>query len=248
MKLYTNGCSYTWGAHLSPLEHPLLLPYDTEHVPLNEFNHSSLNAARLKLVWPHHLGSLLNCSETYNHSFMLSSNDRIVRKTIDFFLDKLYNDLSEWLVVIQWTDPSRFEFFDEDSNSWVLVNNQLVLTETPRLVSEEESKLIRSCYKFYSEVDYSTKLFSNIVTLGNFLKVHNINYVFTSMGPISLSETYTEYLNENFVWYNNDISTTSIQQMNVDIDCGDIPCVGHPTVKAHKDIAEKIFEFINLLC
>jgi hypothetical protein len=219
--------------------------HDSKHKPLNEFNNSPLNAERLRLVWPHHLGQLLECTEVHNHAFALASNDRIVRKTIDFFINRLDEDLSDWLVVIQWTDPSRFEFYDRVSKSWALVSNQIAITENSRIIGEQEASLIKSCYKFQSYTDYNTKFFNQVLQLGGFFKSHGIKYVFVSMDLYDLDTVHKGYLNQNFVWYNNDIDSAAIRHMGVEIDCGKIECFGHPTEKAYHDIADNIFSFVG---
>lgn len=87
MILLTNGCSWTWdGGHPD------------------------------KLVWPHHLGKHLNSSEVHNLAMGCGSNDRILRTTFNWLQTTNKEKLADTVAVIQWTEPSRYEFYVPDDN------------------------------------------------------------------------------------------------------------------------------------
>jgi hypothetical protein len=107
MILYTNGCSWTAGGGLDDL---FIYPHNNE---LDEDK-------RLSLLWPKHLGDLLGAKEVYNLSNGCGSNQRIVRKTYNWLLNKTKEELKETVAVIQFTEWSRFEIYDPKvpANGW----------------------------------------------------------------------------------------------------------------------------------
>lgn len=237
MKLFASGCSFTWGGAI----------FDSlyeNNIILDENNNSSLNKTRLEITWPGQLSKLLNCSEFHNHSMGCGSNNRIIRKTFNFFLDKIQNgeDLSEWIAIIQWTEPSRFEFFDEKSKSWAIIKSEGFLTEIPREINKKEKDEVLSQFFWSNDTSWEEKHFNEIITLGNFFKIHDIKYLFTAMMPPELSKGHTQYCNKNFVWYNNDIRECSISKMNDVKECSNS---SHPSMEGHNMIAKKFYKFID---
>lgn len=97
MILYANGCSMTYGSEL--FDDPVTrLCLD--------------NDLRQRAAWPGQLGALLGCDEVYNDAVPSGSNDRIVRRTIEWVLHRLANgtEAADLLVVIGWSSPMRREF------------------------------------------------------------------------------------------------------------------------------------------
>jgi len=175
------------------------------------------------------------------------SNARIVRKTLDFFVPKVLagEDMSEWTVAIQWTEPSRFEFFDEVTNSWVIAKHDVVLFEKDRMLTlANKEDIIRTHYAYSTDVAVGQQFFTQISVLGNFFKTHGIKYVFTMIHEgftNPLSESQLSYCNTNFNWYNNDIMRCSIDKMGVE------PCINdpHPSELGHKQIADNLYAFLS---
>ncbi len=114
--LYTNGCSWTWGGALEM--------YWNNH---NE---------REKLVWPYHLSNKLNIEKTINHALGCGSNQRIVRTTLDWIFSKSQEELYNTLVIIQWSDPSRFEYYvpKNDDDSFESLHNRWILNKTDHVI------------------------------------------------------------------------------------------------------------------
>jgi lysophospholipase L1-like esterase len=115
--LFTNGCSWTWGGALDEY-------WETEQ-------------DRLTLVWPHHLGKLLNSDEVINYSIACGSNQRIMRTTIDWLTSKTKEELKNSIAIIQWTELSRYEYYvaknqnDQIENihdRWLLNKSDCVVT------------------------------------------------------------------------------------------------------------------------
>ena len=83
MKLYANGCSFTAGNGDVHGADGHLMP------PAN-------------YTWP----SLIPVEHVINESRVGGNNDRILRKTMDYFTK---NNSDNHIAVIQWTSPVRFE-------------------------------------------------------------------------------------------------------------------------------------------
>ena len=96
MKLFANGCSFTWGGEI------LKNIRDKHGNILDETNTSEINQDRLNVVWPKHLSDKLGCTEHHNYSMACGSNHRIVRKTLEFFIQKINDkeDLSDYIAEI----------------------------------------------------------------------------------------------------------------------------------------------------
>ena len=94
MNLYINGCSFSFGS---------VPAFDTDK------SGNTVVAEPFPEVYQHHLAPYFG--QIVNHSIAGASNDRVLRKTLDFF-SKRY-DRSNWLAVIQWTSPYREEVFPE---------------------------------------------------------------------------------------------------------------------------------------
>ena len=239
MKLFASGCSFTWGGELFKTLH------DSFGYILDEHNTSDINQQRLNVTWPKHLSTLLECSEFHNHSMGCGSNARIVRKAFEFFVPKILagEDMSEWVVAIQWTEPSRFEFFDEVTNCWAIAKHDVVLFEKNRSFTDTDKEDILHYYTYNNDIVWGNTFFTQITALGNFLKLHGIKYVFTMIheGFVSpLTETQLKYCNENFVWYKDNIIGCSISNMGVE-SCELSP---HPSELGHRQIADNLYSFL----
>jgi hypothetical protein len=220
--------------------------HDVDGNILDENNTCELNQERLRVTWPKHLSELLGCTEFHNHSIGCGSNARIVRKTFDFFIPKILKNenISDFTVAIQWTEPSRFEFFDLDTQKWAIAKHDIVLFESNRSMGHSDKDDILHYYTYNNDKVWGSNFFNQIVNLGNFFKLYNIPYVFTVIHPSFLSVLTTEqfeYCGKNYTWYNNDINSCSISSMNVE-QCELSP---HPSLKGHKQIAENLHNFLR---
>jgi len=103
MILFTNGCSWTWGGSLE-----------------NHFIKDGIldHTLRESVVWPYHLGKLLNVNQVVNLSQGCGSNMRSLRTTRDWLAKQREEDLKNTTVVIQFTEWSRFEIYRQlDTNN-----------------------------------------------------------------------------------------------------------------------------------
>lgn len=194
---YINGCSFVLGAGLPDC-----------HLGPTEIKSS--------------LGNLLNDSfnfkEYYNDSRSGCSNDRIRRKTIEYLL-KNKNKWDDMLVVIGWTQFTRFEMIDE----WEINNKRTYSNSGPQGEDDNYIQLssgIERTVRFglgqdgraddlgvntkehwknfytrhYNIDDRYDKYLDNILYLQSFLKVNNIKYVmFDSLWSINDSKLANKF-------------------------------------------------------
>lgn len=117
-----------------------------------------------KNAWPSLLGQLNNW-EVHNIGKHRSSNDRIIRVALEE-LHKQYN-----LVVIAWSQISRFEIFERVNNNYRDVS---ILCPTVR-----KFKWAEEYYKYYSsEISDYRKWLQQIILLQSYLEKINQPYVF----------------------------------------------------------------------
>jgi hypothetical protein len=154
--------------------------------------------------------------------------------------------MSDWTVAIQWSEPSRFEFFDNNTNDWAVAKHDVVIFRSAdrELSDTEQEDIIRTHYAYSTDVAVGQQFFTQISALGNFFKAHGIKYVFTMIHEgftNPLSESQLSYCNTNFNWYNNDIMQCSIDKMKAE-SCEQSP---HPSELGHKQIAENLSRFLS---
>ena len=99
MKLYTNGCSFSHGTQP---EHEYNYTYE-----YNGFEY--ISPSRQRSVWTEQLGKSYKVH--FNHARSGTSSDRMARTTLSFIqhLIDTQDDLSDWVFVIQATQPARKE-------------------------------------------------------------------------------------------------------------------------------------------
>ena len=140
-KLLTNGCSLTWGSGLNP---------DTRVVD----------------AYPYKLAKLLDV-ELIDLSKPGESCQYVVRTTIDFFLERLNEDLSDYIVFLQMPSGLRFEYWKEDGWNSYMINNS-------------DSKTIVNL--FGNDMYDSYNMINSIMQVGSFLKENNIRYYISTNG------------------------------------------------------------------
>jgi len=244
MKLYANGCSFTWGGDLIKTLHD-----ENTGQLLNDTCDTELNKWRLSVTWPKHLSDLFSCTEFHNQSMGCGSNYRIARKTLDFFLPKIHNneDMSEWIAVIQWSGPARIEYFSEYYDCWTLVNQNQTIRERdipnwPSWDSPDEidKQFLESYYKTFNNKFWAALWFQQINLLGMFFEKYNIRYLFSSMANPTI---YFDKMQMDFVkkfnWFGGD------QEKFYSINSMGVEMTSHPTLLGHKQIAEKFYNYMT---
>ena len=168
--LYANGDSWTAGDIVDPeifgdqlqyVMHPDNAPY------------------RLNKVWPHIVGKNLGL-EVVNNSYAGSSNDGIVRRTLND-IPKLLKEYKpeEIVVIIGWSSPERKDFFysDGERKNW----DTLYPAELDHWKDDNED--INDFYKIYvrkywNEEEYIYRFITQTLLLSSYLKTKGIKHYF----------------------------------------------------------------------
>lgn len=176
MIYYANGCSYTWGGSLFELFDEKEKKW-TVNLPEDD----PLTKKRLQTVYPYHLGKYIGAQKTINESLGGGSNFRIVRKTLQYFNNLLLDDkpVNDHFVTIQWSEPSRFEFYYEEIESWA---NLMTTAVVPEKYGKNPNYIVDS-HKTHYAYNHSTMqdfhfFISHVYCLGNFFKINKIPYLF----------------------------------------------------------------------
>lgn len=248
MKLFTNGCSWTWGAEIINRE---LGWSPGENIP------ESYEDFRLNNIWSFHLHKKLKTDQLYNLSFGSSSNQRIVRTTIDFFVDRINKKLSidNFIAIIQWTEPSRCEIFDNEYNDYIFVTPNSctisgVIPGSIDHVSAERSKFLSQRFKEHP-INYQNEFKQHLICLSNFFNQYNIKYLFCVMdykhdkvfGNVSYPyECNNNFFEEKINWLGHDNESNQILN-SLDFRYPQF----HPNLEGHKIISERIYNRLTEL-
>lgn len=243
MIYYANGCSYTWGGSMF-----IFNPPDGTYLPELPDDHPN-NKQRLELLYTHHLGKLLNAEKTINQSLGGASNYRIVRTTIDYFNNLLINDhrIDNHFVTIQWTDPSRIEFYDEFNKSWVhfTITSQFYeqnhLSNNARNLTNERELWYKS---FDSDELQLYSFINQIITLGSFFQAHNIPYLFfhKSSEILLMKNSHIKYqkILNRYNWLYDNNMKSNITDSNIDKINN-----SHPSALGHQQWANILYDVIK---
>ena len=219
--LYANGCSFTFGLNLDNPAEQCFANQIKYHIPFN------------KVVNAPPMGG--------------ESNQRIVRTTLDYFLEKINagEDITKYTALIQFTFIDRWEIYIEEIKDWYRITPQ---------DSSEYDVLYRQ-YEFNSTEQDLANLILYITALGNFFEKYNIKYMFVSTrGPFQPEhrscDTYRNYYEicKQYNWYKEpDNSGVNIMSEFEPISNTD----AHPSAKSHaaiaKRYAERLIELYPLL-
>jgi hypothetical protein len=230
MKLFTNGCSFTWGGQI--IENNFNLPsYKFRYDNLD----SEYNKFRKENIWPYHLHNLLQSDELINLSIGAGSNHRIVRTTFDFFLEKIKNkeNLDDYIAIIQWTDISRYEIFDQDVNDFLLIHSYNIFPEVP----DHKKELYN--YKFFCHPKtFESEYKIHLISLHNFFKNNNIKYLFCTLQPFEITDDYIASMN----WLGlNPKDNQILNTENFRYESG------HPDLMGHKIISKRLHKRLKEL-
>lgn len=249
--LYVNGCSHTYG-------HKDYLP-----LPLISYKHNNLiyETRKSTTVWPSYLEGRFN--KVFNHAMGGAGNSRLVRTTLDFLNNLKDDEVSDWIVILQFSYASRYEYItdtgipvklgfhmdDQDGNPVYEpefnydntvhgIDNNFTITgkdkESALMLTKFKIALTSSVYERYEH-------FMNIVTITNILKNRNINYLFSAVDPIN---------NLNFEEFDNTSIIKSVKQ-HIDMSKhitspihipGEMDPCWHSGTQMNKDYADYIIQ------
>lgn len=235
MKLFTNGCSFTWGGELYKSL------YDRNGELLEYSNPDPVNQERLTRVWPFHLAGKLNADSCVNLSIGCGSNDRIVRTTIDYFTQ---HRPGEWTAVIQWAHPHRFEYWEEETQAWTLIIPQCgtLGKNVHGDVFDRVSKFKDQVYRNYTDYTYAQKYWTQVVGLASFFVANNIKYYFVNLMPNTyynlLDPHQQQYLENNITWIGQGARHDLVNMFDSKFS------TAHPTELGHQQIADYFYQRI----
>ena len=202
-KLLTNGCSLTWGSGLNP---------DTRVVD----------------AYPYKLAKLLDV-ELIDLSKPGESCQYVVRTTIDFFLERLNEDLSDYIVFLQMPSGLRFEYWKEDGWNSYMINNS-------------DSKTIVNL--FGNDMYDSYNMINSIMQVGSFLKENNIRYYISTNGKDCKINERIEYIETNYNILGGSLNNSRLAG-EVPFKEIRIPRDGHFSEHGHTVVANNIYRLIN---
>lgn len=223
MILFTNGCSWTWGGGLEPY-------------------HENDDAKRTGLLWPAHLGNKLGAREVVNLSWGCSSNQRIVRTTYDWFLKKYQGE--EIIAVIQWTEPSRYEYyvtedplndFSNTATSWALIKSDLLLIPDHNLSNKLKDDRLHT----YTDIEGMYRSITHYAALDNLFKTFNVKYYywfFKLLLPYGSPEVYIDFVRKNYNFLIKDQLGCYWEYDRVS------PTDNHPSIEGHRELADIIYK------
>ena len=133
--------------------------------------------------WPVILSKKLNCTVD-NYAIPGSSNDKIIRETIDYVVNNL-NNADNLIVVLGFTEMSRIELFSDESNSWIQIANN---------DGGDKIKYSKLYYKTLHSFVYDSVMFwQKTLLLQSFLEYYKVKYLFFSCFKDSLIERFYLY-------------------------------------------------------
>lgn len=200
--LYTNGCSWTFGAELEqdPAYKEYLIRMGLQRQDPDDELNWSLVDNKGKVVsllnlhydyfnWPGCLKTLLATKTLVNHGTGGGSNTRVVRTTLDFIQQLKPEQYKKTLVVIGWTTTERDEILiNKTWQRWNLV--QPFSQTVDRLVVSDEKYIsaIDNYQQDYASLVYNDyanilKYFNNVYMLSNTLDNLGIPYFFFNALP-----------------------------------------------------------------
>ena len=202
MKLYTNGCSFTYGTGEVHDENGVRLPASKE-------------------TWPYY--SELPWDEIINDSISGGSNDRIVRTTMEW-LDKNKDSINDTTFIIQWTMPFRKEYYNNMVDTFIHVANGHDNTVGIGFEHDIKGGKLRetNLYKLYkqyvekyfmhvtSEQNIIVEFYKNILLLQHTFEKHNAKYLFTSLS--AQCHPFQEFIN---IYLTGTLSNWQLDIINV---------------------------------
>ncbi len=235
MKLFTNGCSFTWGSEIYREFVDIKDPYNPwKSYP--GFITDEQDTYRKENIWSHHLHKYLNTISYTNLAENAGSNQRIVRTTLDFFTNLLQTNelVNDYVAVIQWTEPSRFEVFDSELNSYINITNANIKYN----VKDDYRRKVLTYRLLEDPKNFEQDWFNQMVCLSSFFTLHNLKYLFATMDERDLTFKYSETFN----WLgDNKFDRQILNSHNFRYP------LKHPDLQGHRIIAKRVYNRLQLI-
>ncbi len=203
---------------------------------------------RKYITYPYKLSKLLDVDELIDLSKPGRSCQYVVRTTIDFFLERLDEDLSDYIVIPQFPNGNRFEYWNDDiytssgppSKGW-----------QSYMIAHSNSKDI--VHYFGNEMYSFYNMTNSLMQLGSFLKENNIRYYLSTEGQAfsdlaeanKIVKRRIEYIDTNYSILGGEIYNSRLVGKEVPFEEVRIPGDGHYSEDGHTVAANNIYRLIN---
>lgn len=226
--LYTTGCSYTHG--------------HSHYIEAND----------LDWVWSNRLA--VHYSSHVNEAWHGGSNHRSVRRAVNHIAN--LDSVKDLVVVWQFTNLNRFEYFDSKYNIPVGIINEMVMLDDQNYNNPaidfkdlEIRSRIPSAYRslYVSDTNAVVEFFSMVTMFSKYLADQKIKHLFVPMSegcsPLHISKTNLDPVVRDLynVLPHSNILTTPMTHMYDSTDREDPPKDNHPNKHGHK----KIYTYIH---
>jgi hypothetical protein len=200
--LYTNGCSWTFGAELEQdamfvdylANQNMYLQDPSDDLNWNIVDNNGNIVSRLdyhydKFNWPGYLKHTLNAKTLINHALGGGSNARILRTTLEYVMSLTSKQRATTLVVIGWTASERDEIYVK--KSWERWNLAQKFSGTVDRIKVTDQHFIDTMDKFqdnylglvYDDDERILNYFNGVYLLSNTLNNLGIKHLFFNALP-----------------------------------------------------------------
>ena len=191
---------------------------------------SGLNPdTRVVDAYPYKLAKLLDAEELFDLSKPGESCQYVVRTTIDFFLERLDEDLSDYIVFLQMPNGLRFEWWNE--GGW---NNKMINNSDSKTIIDLFGNDMYECYN----------TLNSIMQVGSFLKENNIRYYISTNGVDFKINNRIEYIETNYNILGGSLINSRLAG-EVPFKEVRIPEDGHYSEHGHTVVANNTYRLIN---
>lgn len=231
--LLANGCSWTWG-HGG----------DTEE-------------ERAVTTWPYYLGLKLNSTKTVNLSYGNASNSRIFRTTLNWLSTQTREDLDNTVAVIQFSEPSRNEFYQprDENNVEENFDDQWVRYKPGLMVGGPNAgHLMASPYYHASQQEYllwtpqlrNSRLIASLFSMIGLFNTYGIkNYWFWIHPGDEIKSEHLRNILKKTPWIHDKYVDPFQYEHRFQDPKWNTPTDLHPSPVGHNQIAEQIYNFIK---
>lgn len=218
--LWVNGCSLSFGAEI-----------------LGNMDYSTKNLAH---AWPVHLAEHLGIENIINTSKCATSNISIMRSSM---YDLVERDTTNMLAIVQWTSTSRTEIIYDFKDIKLPIESNAFFREnrlgiTTGFIPDDVKNDADFFWKWQADKEYQDELWlTYIVSLQNFFKVRNIDYLMIN-GTETLSSP--RVISSNLY---KDIDQSKFYK-NVFFKKDGTNKSSHPNLEQHIGYAKELYDYI----
>lgn len=185
--ILTEGDSWTSGDIIDP---------KLEKQGITDINSPLNDMFRLPKVWPYKLGINLGV-EVKNFAVAGSSNDGIVRRTINRVLNLLeHYSPEEIFVIVGWSSPERKDFFK--NGAWDTLY-PMEIQKFPSGDTEEGTFKTLYAQNYWNDEEYITRYLLTVISLNSFFDSYKIPHLFFNAFYENEFGIVEDELNSNYV-------------------------------------------------